>query len=212
MKNIIVPTDFSVNADNALAYATDIAMRTGAKIILLHVYHFPAIDVSMPSSMLVEMQTSHEAQVQKKLKEYKKIVSSAYPDISFDSFAVLGFLLETISELSNSLKPDLIVMGTQGASGLQKILIGSNTAKVMEKADCPVLVVPSKAAFKLPMHILYLADLMGNEESIVSSILDFASFFKAKTIAAHIKNQEQVYISDSRNITTNSGRNSKQKR
>ena len=69
-------------------------------------------------------------------------------NLNCDSFPAHGDLVSTLKKIIKVQKPDLMVMGTKGASGLKKILIGSNTVNVISKTKVPVLVIPEVARFK----------------------------------------------------------------
>ena len=70
----------------------------------------------------------------------------------------MGPLKSAIKELQDEFEIDLIVMGTHGASGIKKILIGSNTFDIIKMADCPVLSIPENASFKKPENIIFSTD------------------------------------------------------
>ncbi len=69
-------------------------------------------------------------------------------DLNCESFLAHGDLITTLKKIIAVQQPDLIVMGTKGASGLKKILIGSNTVNVISKTKVPVLVIPEVARFE----------------------------------------------------------------
>jgi nucleotide-binding universal stress UspA family protein len=81
---------------------------------------------------------------------------------------------------------DLIVMGTQGASGWEKVLIGSYTAAILDETECPVLVVPSNVTFKGIKKIMYATDFQFNDFAAINQVADMASFFDAEIIITHI--------------------------
>lgn len=146
---ILVPTDFSVNASKAISVAKNIALATQAKITLLFayvtVYDF-AVNVAV-------MEEEIEQDAKKKLKSTVKELHEAgiEADIKVFQNSVANATVTTAQDLSY----DLIVMGTQGASGIQKALIGSNTASVIKNSDVSVLAIPSKADLERIDHIVF---------------------------------------------------------
>jgi nucleotide-binding universal stress UspA family protein len=92
-------------------------------------------------------------------------------------------------------------MGTQGASGLEKVLLGSFTADVVEKVDCPVLVIPESATFHVPHRIMYATDFQFNDFSCLNQVSEIARVFDAEIIVSHIsadltKQQEEEDLMD----------------
>jgi nucleotide-binding universal stress UspA family protein len=80
-------------------------------------------------------------------------------------------------------------MGTQGASGLAKIVFGSNTASVMEKATCPVLVVPAKSALALPRKIVFATNYEDNDIQTVKELTKITHHLKVEFILLHVSKE-----------------------
>ena len=159
MKRILVPVDFSKEAEYAAKVAASIAKRTDSEIILLHMLELPVniIDPAEISSIntgpqaLFYMKQAHEKFdnfIQKPFFKGIKVVES----IQF-SMAFAGIIDE-----SKKHKIDLIVMGSQGASGLQEMFIGSNTEKVVRRSSVPVLVVKSNGVEFDIKNIVFASD------------------------------------------------------
>jgi nucleotide-binding universal stress UspA family protein len=140
MKTILVPTDFSKSAENALNYAVLIAQKENAKIILLNAYDIlitsPVLvspEIIMEEIRILENNSKKQLQLlSKKIIEVKKI--------KCETICKHGFTSEVILEISEKIKPDLIIMGTKGASGIKAVIRGSNTARVIENTNCPTIV------------------------------------------------------------------------
>jgi hypothetical protein len=77
-------------------------------------------------------------------------------------------------------------MGTQGASGLEKALIGSYTAAILDQTTCPMLVVPANVSFKGIKKIMYATDFQFNDFKKINEVADLARFFDAEIIITHI--------------------------
>jgi nucleotide-binding universal stress UspA family protein len=133
MNNIIIPVDFSDTAKNALLYAAEIVKRASGKLIILHI----------PKSGDDE---------QNILTDLNNLVSDVKNKVSEDIQYVIHVgknnLVEELKRIIDEENIDLIVMGTNGASGLKKLFIGSNTVKVIEKIKKPVLVLPGSAKYE----------------------------------------------------------------
>lgn len=141
MKRILVPTDFSSCADKALTYATEIARRAQAEIILIHAAD-QATNRSEDEFEPEEYNQSISVDVDKRLetikqnavqKEHLPILTKVYE----------RSLQESIQEAADTYKPDLVVMGTHGASDFKKKIMGSNTANTISQVSIPVLTIPT---------------------------------------------------------------------
>jgi len=181
MKRILVPVDFSKEAEYAAKVAASIAKRTDSEIILLHMLELPVniIDPAEISSIntgpqaLFYMKQAHEKFdnfIQKPFFKGIKVVES----IQF-SMAFAGIIDE-----SKKHKIDLIVMGSQGASGLQEMFIGSNTEKVVRRSSVPVLVVKSNGVEFDIKNIVFASDFKKESKKTFPKVMEFANLFGAK--------------------------------
>jgi nucleotide-binding universal stress UspA family protein len=141
MKTIIIPTDFSVNATNAVNYAADMAKDIGASLLLLHVYQVPVSVTEVPVVLISEeeLRRSAESGLNKLKNDVEHITSGA---IKIYTESRLGDTVDELEELSNQIKPFAIIMGTKGGSGLEHALFGSTTLKAIRHISWPVIAVP----------------------------------------------------------------------
>lgn len=142
MKKIIVPVDFSEYSENALQTASFLAKKHKSEIIILHV-----LELSTALRIQSERYTKQEVLFFLKLAENKmeKLLKKDYlQGVKTSSRIEFHNLFEELNELAEKEKVDLIVMGSQGATGLKELFVGSNTEKVVRKSSVPVLVVKEK--------------------------------------------------------------------
>lgn len=137
--HILVPTDFSAYADQALEYAMALAQALQARLTLLHVFHPSPLSVGeMPpavlSNALQEMETTAHQRMQATLARVH------HAGLQADSAIIEGMPLQTILDTAQTRGADLIIMGTHGRTGLTHVLMGSVAEKVVRLAPCPVLV------------------------------------------------------------------------
>ncbi len=142
VNTILVPTDFSADAETALSTATELAKLFGAKIVLLHAYHVDIPLVSpmaggyaLPQGFYEDLRCQATAQVEKLAKEV------ATEGIEATGIALQEPAAVVIAAQAESLPADLIVMGTRGLTGLKHALLGSVAERVVRTAPCPVLTV-----------------------------------------------------------------------
>ncbi len=181
MKRILVPVDFSKEAENAAKVAASIARKTNSEIFLVHMLELPVTTIDP-----AEMNTiSSEPQIIYFMKLARE---------KFDKFKNLPFfkglrVVESVQfqhafsgiiEESKKNKIDLIVMGSQGASGLQEMFIGSNTEKVVRKSNVPVLVIKKDVEEFNIEDIVFASDFNVESKSTFQRVIDFAQLFDAR--------------------------------
>src|SRR5437867_1302126 len=146
MKTILFPTDFSHTADSALDYAIAFSRKLNAKLILFNTYPVPIYVTDVADEVAMEEQVKTQAEIS--LKTFEERIHSVAPDIETECITAWGFPADEIIFQSKEKKVDLIIMGTHGANGLTKFLLGTNTAEVVNKAECPVLAIPEGYIYK----------------------------------------------------------------
>jgi nucleotide-binding universal stress UspA family protein len=136
-QHILVPTDFSTDADAALEYAMPLARTLHAQLTLLHVIEplpVGSID-ALPASFLLDL----EAKITDLMASYHKRVTTA--GVPCDYTIIYGVPFHVIVETARTAHADLIIMGTHGRTGLRHVLLGSVAERVVRLAPCSVLVV-----------------------------------------------------------------------
>ncbi|HEY4655044.1 MAG TPA: universal stress protein [Cyclobacteriaceae bacterium] len=180
MVNILVPTDFSDLSRVALNYAVKVANKLNGTLTLLHV-----VTVIQPTraSMRLRLEALEEellrcakedmemliAELAGKLKTTKPLEYKIVQGSSFNA---------TVKIEAKKLRSGLIVIGTRGANGLKKVVLGSNTASLIEISHIPVLVVPELAEFTSLKNLVYATDLMHLEDEI-ATMLPYVKIFES---------------------------------
>ena len=180
MQKILVPTDFSDNALKAVGQACEIAKKTNAVIHLLHVVE--------PTLNMATMQTDSSgkkvvADKSENLDLSLKAIAEVYPDVKIAPFLVGGNVIPSILKYAEKENPDLIVMGTKGASGLKKIFIGSVTAGIIGKTNFPVLTVPASYELAKPEAIVFATNQFERNEHLLENFVNLAKIF---SIPVHV--------------------------
>ena len=140
---ILCPVDFSVFSARAYDYAQSLARHYQAKLFLQHVVAFdlPIYDYYVPASYMVEQLHQIRGDARLQLQEFAKRPADygASPECILNE----GVPAKTILDFAEVQKADLIVMGSHGLQGIDRIALGSVAEKVLRKAACSVLVVRS---------------------------------------------------------------------
>jgi len=181
MKKILVPVDFSIQAEYAAKVASSIAKKTNAKIFLLHMLELPTgvIDPSnfgnasnTPSALLF-LKRAYD-----RFEEFKEL--PFLEGVEVETKVQFHKAYDGIIDESKEQEADLIVMGSQGTSGLEEMLVGSNTEKVVRNSETPVFVIKQDVEdFKIE-NIVFASNFKMSNQPAFQKILDFATLFNAK--------------------------------
>jgi len=182
MKSILVPIDFSIQSEYAAKVASDIARLTNCKIFLLHMLELPSgiIDPTNYGSSNNNTPTAllYLKRVHEKFQEFKRL--PFFNDIEIDDSVQFHKAYDGIIDESKTQNIDLIVMGSKGASGLEEMLVGSNTEKVVRNSEIPVLVVKKEVEHFKIENIVFASNFKFDNRKAFQKILNFASLFNAQ--------------------------------
>ncbi|MGJ8716306.1 MAG: universal stress protein [Maribacter stanieri] len=177
MKHILIPTDFSDNAWNALVYGISFFKKTHCTF---HIVHINAINTnsSGEAAMYVSsdlLEKTILAESREKLKVLIKKVEKLPLNTKhyFKTQAIYGFLTDQLKDQVKEKNIELIIMGTKGSSGLKAVSIGSNTGNVITKVPCTIMAVPESATYESVKEIGFPSDLnLAYEIKILDTIKD----------------------------------------
>ncbi len=194
MKKILVPTDFSEQAENALQVACAIASKSMAKVHLLHI-----LDVSLgggfgfntmgePAPSTTMMDQVYVAQLVKTSE--RRLVDLVHKygslQVPITPIAHTGHIYGTINSYVKDNDIDFIVMGTKGASGLDEFFVGSNTERVVRSATCPVLSVRDVPTGFSINKIVFASNFESDQLPTASKLKTFQELFGAHVHMVYI--------------------------
>ena len=191
MKSILLPTDFSNNSINAIHYVHELFEGERCEFYLLNVQKAS----SYVSDDLMSLQPSTTI-YQNLIENSKKSLEDIIVDVKkkfakeqhiYNTIVDYDNFVQSINQLVEKKGIDLIAMGTKGATGAEKVLFGSNTVKVIQRCNCPVLAVPDNCKFNGIKKIAFTSNynsLYKHEE--IKPLLTIADMFEAKIDVLHI--------------------------
>jgi len=178
MKKILVPTDFSACAANAMDFAIQTARIIPAEITLLHSFDLPGTMYTDYLGVNKEFRQIQWNEDEQRLTAMKESIGQMY-DIQVETRLIAAPLKIAIDEISKSEEYDLIIMGTLGAGGLKEKLWGSNTADVIALRSIPVLVVPHDYRWKKPEKFLLATGNFEKKPTVLDTIFELAGLYMA---------------------------------
>lgn len=173
MKTILVATDFSETANNALKAAKLIAQKTQATLHIANFYSIPVADysypdISMPAEILEQIRLAAIEGIDKLSNDLKA------EGFSVESTIDMGLVSDEIISLAKKVNADLIVMGTTGADSIINKIIGSNAAHVLQRTEFPIMLVPQHCNCKSLQNLVYLDELKEDDTAVLTKLFSFA--------------------------------------
>ncbi len=191
MKRILVPTDFSVTARQALVYAQKWAVpHEEASIHVVHLYT-PAVEAEYPNVVppIPEYVRMREKQLTEFVEECK---AECQPELSREvritQELIIGFPADEIVKLSQDY--DLIVMGTKGATDVLDRWFGSVSSNVAKRANCPTVLVPKGVSFKEIKQIVYAVNYESVDEEAIEQLMEINADLEANIHFLHVAEDE----------------------
>lgn len=186
MKRILVPVDFSPTSEKALRFAVDIASKSKGSIMLYHVYTPEGSTFIGTVETRKQYNTQTEANLLKRLQRFKKKVIQTTDEVSVAAVIGRSPIIDNILGFAEANQADMIVMGTQGASGLRKVIVGSVAAHIIEKSDIPVLLVPEKFEWKEPEQFVFATNYQRADRKALTLTVALAKIYNAAVTVVHL--------------------------
>lgn len=184
MKKIIVATDYSKAATNALHYAASLARETGARMILFNAFQLPPNDIAALSysPRITKLIDDNKSRLEKVAFEITKEYG-----VFAEAVSTISFVAEELNVLADCHGADLIVMGIQD-NAAEFGFLGSVTTFMISNTPFPVLVVPEGTSFTGIKEIAFACDYHGLQQDQKLPLLkDFAEALKARVQVLHVE-------------------------
>lgn len=187
MKKILIPTDFTETAENALGYALELALVTKAECTLLHVAEMPDDFTAQMENRVVAVRKNAKEKLGRNAHQLK--TDSRYSSLTLLEMVETGDPDEVITRVAKEKGMDLVVIGLSKHSGFESFFAGNTGAEVVEDSEVPVLAVPLGVAFKAPREIIYAAEYREEDLQNLEEISQLAKLFDARLRVIHIEEE-----------------------
>lgn len=196
MKAILVPTDFSKNALNAVKYAFAYAEKTKSKVILFNSFDSPTGEFDIPFTYTHIGKEEAKQGAENKMKKLVSLLSRLFPKSKPKWVVQPGIASENIREYIKQNKISLAIIGTTGQGAIARKLIGSTTSSVISNTPCTIIAVPPKAKFKGINKIAIATDLEKDSFLAANESVSFAKQHHAEITFVHVQDLE-IFDSES---------------
>lgn len=193
MKRILIPTDFSNNAWNAICYAMQLFRNQECLFYLLNTYTpvIPSSRFMAPMVNGVRIEDAVRASSENGLIKTVGRIRMAFnnPRHSFETISSFNLLADEVKDVVDSFNIDLIVTGTKGASGMDEVFMGSNTVRIIKNTKkCPILAIPQHFDYESPSEIAFATDFNRfYSQSELIPLIDMAKSFEATIRIVHVQ-------------------------
>lgn len=186
IKKIICPTDFSKSAVNAAEYAAKLAQSFAAELLFVNVQKIVPVAAAVSLGDGIGANVRENAQMAAGSLKEMSIETNKMFNISTDY--EVDITTKPLEKVFSSIKPEntMIVMGTNGADSISQYFFGTNTYHVIQKSNCPLLLIPENVSFGSIKKIVFAWDYSKKSKFSFSLLNDFMETFNPYFIFLHI--------------------------
>ena len=183
MTKILCPVDLKEASLNALNYAASFCRQTAGELTIYH---------AVTEAVLVDREDLMTDELYEKKVDAEEGLNKICQDIRNNFNVPCNFVAEItaleegISNFAKKREFDLVIMGTKGANKLSKYILGSNSVHVIDKLDCPVLVVPAEYYNTEIQNIVYATNYEKGDDESITELLGIANELGAKLTILHV--------------------------
>ncbi len=192
MKKILVPTDFSEGSFNALIHAMHHARAMNASITVIHAYLMPPTGTAVMVDITEMLRKNAEEGLENLKEEIRQLEISHGLEITYKAkHGTVGDVLERTVEKKEI---DLVIMGTQGASGITEKFLGSNAAAAAKHLKAPLITVPAEKPFVKPKKIVIATDLKKiGKQKLFDPVAVLAKSHEAEVRFLHVRRTDEAF-------------------
>lgn len=194
MNNILVPTDFSNTAYNALFHATKLMEGKVCNFYIMHVFNgFTSIKNRMPGKQESELREAESSAALKSVCHRIRL-DDVDKKHTFKTLSKRGALVDEISNILVQKEIDLVVIGNKGQSEIEAIFMGSSALDIITKIkQCPTLVIPKEIDFKPLKKIAFVTDYKRNYDAgLLRPLIFMAECYQSKIHIMHVNEEEKL--------------------
>lgn len=195
-KTILVGIDYTKSSENALLYSIMLAKKSGASLLLFHVFDLPLIHTNSGPYFVSYSNMENEGDVAK-LEKYKTDILSKFPKLKIEVMGSFNSIKQEIKNLYKHHDIDYVVLGLETKTKLSKFIYGTTGVDLAGKVDCPVIIVPEKYnQHQLLKMVVAIDNKKALKSRLISEIEELSTRFKVKKQYLHIKTEDEFLLVD----------------
>ncbi|MDI9356066.1 MAG: universal stress protein [Chitinophagaceae bacterium] len=182
IKRIVVPTDFSEEANYALDSAILLAEEYRSSIDLIHIIEDNTSSIAKLLGEEDELENPHHLRIkQVVLKKMEEIIDTNKKfQVEIKPVIEVANKFIKIIDIIKYMNTNLVIMGSKGSDGLEEVFVGSNADKITRYAHCPVITVKYRCDLRKIKNIVYPTDLEQEQEVVIKHLKHFQNLLKAR--------------------------------
>ncbi|MCX7551737.1 universal stress protein [Xanthomarina sp. F2636L] len=197
MRKILIPTDFSDNAFNAIKYALELFKYDISQFYIMHAYQdeIYADETLLNRQKLDTITKQVHKTSTKKLENVLKLINdiSPNPRHEYHIISTNNILVDEADKIVDKENIDVIVMGTRGETNDRRLTFGSHTLQVLKYVQCPVLAIPENYKYTQPKHIMFPTNYMiPYKRRELKLLCELAVPFRAKIDVVYISKSDKL--------------------
>lgn len=203
MNAILLPIDASVESKNAIIYTTAFAQEMRKDIVLINVYQYPIgySEVPVISIGIKEIEQESQHLLEKVKQEIKDTCDNK---ITIYTESIYGETSGEILKLISKLNPYLIIFGTKGVSGIERLFLGSTSLEVLTKTNTPILIINQGVKYKKIKKIGLAVDFQKSADTITLRVIrDIIRINKSKLTVVHVDYERNNFTAETPMETLN---------
>ena len=199
MRKVLIPTDFSDNAMNALVYAMQLFKYQISEFYIVHAYQDEIYEdeslLTRDNLPVVRKKVSNKSKERLQELIANMSVHATNPKHTFHGVSSNDLLVDLIDGIVEAQNIDIIVMATRGKTNNKKITFGSYTLQILRYVQCPVLVIPQHYKYQQPEHVLFPTNYMiPYKRRELKLLCEMASPFRAAIDVLYISKSSKLSL------------------
>jgi nucleotide-binding universal stress UspA family protein len=189
MNTVVVATDFSPPAENAMLFAGSLAELAGASVLLVHAYQVP-VSMNDAPALVIEADDIG-AHTELNLQRAKASFQKQYPQVQIKTESRLGDVVDELKFICRDVQPLFLVQGRHHKNGVESLLFGNTSLSIIRHCKSPLISVPDSASTAVIKNIGIAIDASDGPLQKATSIL---KTFNAALHVVHIKEKEEKLL------------------
>ena len=204
MKKIVLPTDFSITAMNAIKYAVKLFENDLCRFYILHAYQQEVYesDVLITKENLNEVTKTANNNSQINLKKILKQIKKLSPNSkhTYKIMSANNILVHAVDEVVEERDIDIVIMGTHGKTDNSKLTFGSHTLQVLKFVKCPVLVIPKNYTYTKPKELVFSTDFsIPYQQRELQFLSEIASEYQTQIDVLYVSEMKKMSLREEKN-------------